>query len=598
MNQPDANPYILFDFVGEDRCKQRKIFRNPVEVIKATSIEEVKPALRQIQDAVDQGYYAVGYVSYEAAPAFDPAFRVHSDVVLPLIWFGIFGGYDTGYASSSDEYRISEWEPTVTEKTYHQNIHKIHEAIARGDTYQVNYTMRLRSEYEGDPYAFYTKLCDAQQADYSAMLQLGDISILSASPELFFKKNGNQLETRPMKGTVKRGFYQEQDDELADWLYQSPKNRAENVMITDLLRNDLSVIAETGSVHVPRLFDIEKYYTLFQMTSTVTANTRSHIQLEDMFSALFPCGSITGAPKISTMDLIYELEDTPREIYCGSIGMLSPDGSSVFNVAIRTVWIDHQRNQAEYGVGGGITWDSTASDEYAEAKTKALMLTEQKPYFELLESLRLENGHYSLLERHLDRMMESASYFNFEAIREDIHNQLTAYANEHSTGLHKVRVLLSPVGQISVESTPLIETKETQTVALAKSSILSSQRFLYHKTTYRDMYDVHRMACGDGYDVLLWNEHRELTEFTTGNVVIEQQGKKYTPPRDSGLLAGTLRNQLLYDGVLEEKVLTYRDITEATNIWLINSVRGWIPVEVSQESLEHSLHELTITSGQ
>ncbi|WP_458464353.1 aminodeoxychorismate synthase component I [Paenibacillus sp.] len=598
MNQSDTNPYILFDFVGENRCKQRKIFRNPIEVIKATSIDEVKPALRQIQDAVRKGYYAAGYVSYEAAPAFDSAFRVHSDVTLPLVWFGVFEGYDTGYTPSTTAYRISEWEPTVTEKTYHENIHKIHEAIARGDTYQVNYTMRLRTDYEGDPYAFYTKLCDAQQADYSAMLQLGDISILSASPELFFKKNGNQLETRPMKGTVKRGFYQEQDNELADWLYHSPKNRAENVMITDLLRNDLSVIAETGSVLVPRLFDIEKYYTLFQMTSTVTANTKSHIELEDMFSALFPCGSITGAPKISTMDLIHELEDTPREIYCGSIGMLSPDGSSIFNVAIRTVWIDHKRNQAEYGVGGGITWDSTASDEYAEAKTKALMLTEQKPYFELLESLRLENGQYALLERHLDRMMDSASYFNFQAIREDIQNQLTAYANEHSTGVHKVRVLLSPLGQLSVESKPLFETKEKQTVALAKSPISSSQRFLYHKTTYRDMYEVHRKACGDGYDVLLWNEQRELTEFTTGNVVIEQQGKKYTPPRDSGLLAGTLRNQLLNDGVLEEKVLTYKDIIEATNIWLINSVRGWIPVEVSQESLDHSLHELTITSGQ
>ncbi|WP_324616319.1 aminodeoxychorismate synthase component I [Paenibacillus bouchesdurhonensis] len=599
MANLDSGPFILMDFMDEHQEMQRRVFTDPVEIMEAVHVSEVRPVLQRVQDAVDQGYYAVGYVSYEAAPAFDSAFQVHSDVVMPLVWFGIFRGYEPEMraaeaAEANGSYHISEWTPTTSEDTYHECIHQIRESIAKGDTYQVNYTMRLRAQFAGDTYAYYKRLCDAQQARYSAMLHLGDFSILSASPELFFRKSKGIISTRPMKGTVKRGLWLEEDERLAQWLRQSVKNQAENVMITDLLRNDLGIIAEPGTVQVPNLFDVEKYFTLFQMTSTVTAIPKADVGMEEIFSALFPCGSITGAPKISTMGLIQQLENSPREIYCGAIGMLSPDGSAVFNVAIRTVWIDHRSGQAEYGVGGGITWDSTAADEYAEAKTKALLLTEQRPKFELLESFRLENGQYTLLEEHLERIRKSAAYFDYCCDIEEIRRILEEHAVIHNKELRKARLLLSADGSITVQSEPISEISHPLNVVLASESIDSKHRFLYHKTTYRQIYEQHARHKGEAFDVLLWNEKGELTEFTMGNVVVEMDGCRYTPPRESGLLAGIFRSKLLQEGRLEERRLTLDDIKEATQVWLINSVRGWVPVEITQKSLDDVLHKLMV----
>ncbi|MCM3126804.1 aminodeoxychorismate synthase component I [Paenibacillus provencensis] len=596
MNFNKDNPYIILDFVNEEKCKQRKVFSNPREVIMARNVSEVKEALQRVEQYTKEGYYAAGYVSYEAAPAFDSAFRVHQNTVLPLLWFGIFD-HDHGGAVhfECEKFEVSAWSPTIEETTYNDHIRQIHEAIRRGDTYQVNYTMRLRSSFEGNPYNFYTRLCLAQQADYSAMLHMGDFSILSASPELFFKKKGRQIETRPMKGTVRRGVTLEEDKVLSEWLRNSDKNRAENVMITDLLRNDLGVIAEPGSVDVPSLFNIEKYYTLFQMTSTVTANIKEDTGLFDTFKALFPCGSITGAPKISTMHLIQELEHTPREIYCGSIGVINPDGSAIFNVAIRTVWIDHRTDQAEYGVGGGITWDSTAEEEYQEARTKALLLTEVRPEFQLLESIRLENGIYDLLDPHLQRMKNSAAYFEYEGNWDLIRQALLQHSTQHKDGIWKTRLLLSKNGSFNINNEPITNRNGVNEAVLAQSPISSANRFLYHKTTYREIYNGHYEKRGQAYDVLLWNENREITEFTTGNVVFEINNMKFTPPIHCGLLGGTLRNELVQSGLVVERVLTMRDLIEASQIWLINSVRGWISIDITQESLDQVIHELNYT---
>ena len=386
-----------------------------------------------------------------------------------------------------------------------------------------------------------------------------------------------------MKGTVRRGLWLEEDEKMADWLQQSAKNRAENVMITDLLRNDLGVIAETGTVQVPKLFDIEKYYTLFQMTSTVTAVPKKGTTYEDIFTALFPCGSITGAPKVSTMNLIHQLEPSPREVYCGSIGMIAPDGSATFNVAIRTVWIDHRNGQAEYGVGGGITWESDAADEYEEAKTKALLLTEIRPEFKLLESILLENGAYFLLEEHMERMESSARYFDFTFDREKWHRLLQEHAEQYPNGKRKVRVLLAPAGHFAVESEPVQTPDAPANVALAASPIRSTERFLYHKTTYREMYEAFSRHKGDAFDVLLWNERGEITEFTMGNVVVEIAGNLYTPPRESGLLAGTFRNDLLKKGKVKERTIRVSDLDKAEHIWFINSVRKWLPVRITHK---------------
>lgn len=584
MESRYTSPYVEIDFANESDTRQTRVFSRPVDIISAYRLQDVKPALRKIQTCVNEGYYAVGYVSYEASPAFDPSFKVKDRSVMPLLWFGIYESYDVRESDAAGgTFHISSWTHTQSEEVYYANIERIHEAIARGETYQVNYTTRLRAQFQGDDYAFYKKLCEAQQGDFNAYLRIGDFRILSASPELFFRKKDGLVLTRPMKGTIGRGRWNEEDRELAEWLQASTKNRAENVMITDLLRNDLGVIAKTGTVKVPKLFDIEKYYTLFQMTSTITAEAKDDADLERIFSALFPCGSITGAPKISTMEWISRLEDTPREVYCGSIGMIEPNGSATFNVAIRTVWIDHTTGTAEYGVGGGITWDSTPENEYAEILTKALLLSERNPDFELLESFKLEDGAYFLMDEHLRRICASAEYFQYRISKENIAEALHSHALKHPIGAHKVRLLVTKDGGITVESSELQNIGDSERAAvLAKTPVSRKDRFLYHKTTHRKVYEQHRKAVVEEemFDVLLWNEEGEVTEFTTGNLVAELEGELLTPSRDCGLLAGTYRDYLLSSGVIKESVLTKADLKKAKQLWYINSVRGWIKIKV------------------
>ena len=310
-------------------------------------------------------------------------------------------------------FNLAEWQSETDSNTYHSGFQRIKSEIEKGNTYQVNYTMRLQSKFEGDDFAFFDRLKRAQRSNYSAYLNVGTHRILSASPELFFRWEDGQLITRPMKGTVKRGTTLKMDQLNADWLAASEKNQAENYMIVDLLRNDLGMIAEPGSVKVPQLKEIEKYPTVWQMTSTITADTNPETTIIDIFKALFPCGSITGAPKIKTMEIIADIENSPREVYCGAIGFITPESEAVFNVPIRTVVIDKETGKAEYGVGGGITWDSELSEEYDEAFLKAKLLTVERPAYKLLESMKLKDGEYYLLNDHIDRMKQSADYFDY-----------------------------------------------------------------------------------------------------------------------------------------------------------------------------------------
>lgn len=573
---------VQLDFHDLDGKQRQMVFANPVKILVAHHVDEVRPLLKELQQGVEAGLYAAGYLSYEASPAFDPAFYVHRDHAMPLAWFGLF---QKPQESTADEekktgsYRISEWKPAVDRTRYKACIAAIREAIARGETYQTNYTIRLRGTFSGDDHAFYRDLRKRQRGHYSAYLNMGRYRILSASPELFFQWKNNKLVTRPMKGTVKRGRFGLEDQTHAEWLAQSEKNKAENVMIVDLLRNDLGTIAEIGSVHVPRLFEIEQYQTVFQMTSTVEATTRKETSIEEVFAALFPCGSITGAPKVSTMKLIHQLEDSPREVYCGSIGYITPEKEAMFNVAIRTVLIDAKTGAAEYGVGGGITWDSSAEDEYDEVVAKSAILTADLPEFSLLETMKLVAGSYDLLEQHMARLLGSASYFGIPLDRTALDAALEQYVKAYERETRRVRLLVSPEGAITLEGTPLVEQPAvSQPFAVAKRPISSTNPFLFHKTTERAIYQVHKNEFPDAFDVLLWNERGELTEFTIGNLVVEIDGEKLTPPVGAGLLAGTLRAELLAQGMIEERVLTMDDLTRATQIWLINSVRGWVPV--------------------
>lgn len=573
-------PFLSFEFANRSGEVKPLTFCNPQKIIIANTIEEILPSFQLIEEAIQQGYYAAGYLSYESAPAFDSAYKVKEDYNMPLLWFGIFAEPQQMSLSSSGSYNLSKWSPSITMDEYNSAIQSIKGLIENGDTYQTNYTIRLASKFQGDDIALFERLKRAQSSNYCAYLNIGDFRILSASPELFFHLEGDRITTRPMKGTMKRGKTAKEDKEKANELYHSEKNRAENVMIVDLLRNDLSVIAKPGTVKVQKLFDIEQYPTVHQMTSTITAEVNENTNLLDVFRALFPCGSITGAPKISTMEVINDLETTPREVYCGAIGYITPSNEAIFNVPIRTVIINQETNEATYGVGGGITWDSTAEDEFYEIVAKASLLEENRPEFELLESILLSDGEYFLLEEHLDRLLHSAEYFNFLFDKDKITKNLIHLAKQNYHSDFKVRLLLKRNGEITIDAQPITKPSKHLAVTLADYPVDKNNPFLYHKTTNRGIYSKFQREFSHVFDILLWNEKEELTEFTNGNVVLEINNVLYTPPVDSGLLAGTFRERLIKEEKIKERTLTKSDLKICTNIWLINSVRKWVKVQL------------------
>lgn len=573
-------PLLSFEFSSAKGEIEPLTFSDPHKVIIANTIEEVLPCFQMIQDAIDDGYYAAGFLSYESASAFDSAYQVSEVHSMPLLWFGIFSEPHHMSLNSTGNYSLTKWHSSVDMDEYHASIMSIKESIENGDTYQTNYTIRLNSEFRGDDIALFQKLKKAQRSNYCAYLNTGEHSILSASPELFFHLEGDQVTTRPMKGTIERGKSFAEDEANASWLYHSEKNRAENVMIVDLLRNDLGIVAEPGTVHVPKLFEIEQYPTVHQMTSTIAATISENIQLVDIFKALFPCGSITGAPKISTMEIISNLEKTPREVYCGAIGYITPNQEAIFNVPIRTVVIDQKSGHATYGVGGGITWDSTTEGEYHEVLAKASLLETDRPDFQLLESFLLKDGEYFLPEEHLTRLKKSAQYFGITFDLENTQKALHDFGRKYGLGSFKIRLLIDKNGELTLESQPITQFKTPLEVALADKPLDKNNPFLYHKTTNRAVYSSFQKKYSHVFDVLLWNEDGELTEFTNGNVVLEIDGILWTPPIDSGLLGGTYRERLLKEGTIHEKVLTIEDLRKSKQIWFINSVRKWLEVQV------------------
>ncbi len=563
-------------------------FTSPLRTYSASQLEEVVPLLKTAEAAAKSGAWVVLMLSYEAAPAFDYALQTHAPDFLPLAWAAVF---DEPTASTpapptpsttapnfnSGRNDLTAWEPRVSRSDYGEAVRRIRSLIARGDTYQVNYTFPLVTQFNGDPGAWYDTLCAAQSAEYCAYLDLGRYKVLSISPELFFERSGVSIKTKPMKGTINRGRWAQEDTERARQLAESPKDRAENVMIVDLLRNDLGKISIPGSVRVSKLFEVERYETLWQMTSTVESTLRNGMGLTDVMAALFPCGSITGAPKIRTTEIIRELEPFPRGIYTGTIGFMRPGGDCVFNVAIRTVVLDSDTGAAKFGVGGGITIDSTAEREYDECLLKSSFLAEQIPEFRLLESILLEDGEFFLLGRHLDRLQASAKYFNFLFTEEQILSELQRVAKP-SGERWKIRLLLSKGGKIEIASNQLRDPSSTpRRVALAAQPVDSKDKFLFHKTTNRVTYDqalAHRPDCDD---VILWNEREEVTESSVANVVLPIDGQLFTPPLESGLLAGTFRDQLLAGGKILERVIHKEELRKASSFFLINSVQRWMP---------------------
>lgn len=579
-----SQTYLEFRFVSKPLAIDLSVcFSHPKKVIIAHHLEDVIPAIREVENEVEKGYYAAGYLTYESAKAFNPLLAVQHKGEMPYCWFGVFESpMEMGQKKPKGSFQVSNWKPLIDKNRYFKAINQIKEAIHRGETYQVNYTMPLQASFKGDEFAFYQQLRGMQKKGFHGYLDTGRFRILSLSPELFFYWKGQRIVTRPMKGTRPRGRFLAEDLQYAQELYDSIKDRAENAMIVDLLRNDLASIAEEGSVKVPAIFSIERYPTVYQMTSTITANTRQNTTLVEVFRALFPCGSITGAPKISTMRTIASLEMGPREVYCGAIGLVMPGKEAIFNVPIRTVLVDSQSKVATYHVGGGVTWDSSVDGEYEEALTKAKILKGSDPLsFSLLESILLKDGEWYLLGRHLKRLKNSAKYFGFQVSLQEIERELNEYAKRHSYGTYKVRLLAHKDGGFQIQKEVLSSVKEkVYPVCLASRPVSKEDRFLYHKTTNRKVLEDRKNEYADVFDVLMWNEEEELTEFTIGNLVVELEGQKWTPPLSSGLLAGTFREELLEKGEIQEGVLRKKDLKHCTKLWLINSVRGWVPVEL------------------
>jgi para-aminobenzoate synthetase/4-amino-4-deoxychorismate lyase len=460
-------------------------------------------------------------------------------------------------------------------------VARVRAHIAAGETYQVNLTDRLRAHVDGDPYALYAGLALAQRAAYSAHLDLGRYVIASASPELFFEWTGDRLRTRPMKGTAVRGRDSAEDDEQARRLRASPKERAENLMIVDLLRNDLSQVAVVGSVAVPELFALERYPTVWQLTSEVTARIRPGTGLVDVFRALFPCGSVTGAPKRRTMQVIRDLETGPRGVYCGAIGFVAPPGVPVrarFSVAIRTAVVDRATGAAVYGAGGGITWDSDPAAERAELLTKTAVLAGPAVDHELLETLGSSPEHgLRNFDRHLARLADSADWFGFRCDPGQVRAAVTdAVAGRRTPA--RVRIRLARSGRVQVEVADAPPPSDGPvTLAIDEAPVDSRSVWLRHKTTRREAYTSRAARHPHADDVVLVNERGELTETTIANLAVRLDGHWWTPPTSAGCLPGIERGRLLERGLLHERVLTVADLHAADALALINSLRGWRP---------------------
>lgn len=567
---------IHIDFEGQHKC-----FCNPIKVFATNDYSLIKQQLDEIEKFTQQGYYAVGYLAYESAMGFNSEHKTKLNYDLPLLIFGIFDKFSI---IEQKHLEVSDYTPPTFDlksdtsiDEYNKKIDFIRSQIELGNTYQTNYTIQFTAPFNQNAIDYYYFLQKNNQADYCAYLEFDDYYILSISPELFFKLDNKIITTKPMKGTTARALTNQQDKQQLEFLF-SEKNQAENMMIVDLLRNDLSRISKPGSVTVPKLFSAEKYPTVWQLTSTIQGELNEDVNLFKIFQALFPCGSITGAPKTSTMQIIADIENSPRGIYCGTIGYIEPYmNKAMFNIPIRTLTIHNQ--QMHYGVGGGITWDSTSKDEYSEilAKTAILSRTTSSPKY-LIESLLLEKRQFLLLNEHLSRLAQSADYFDFKCDINAIKLQLIKLANattENIENIYKVRVLLQKNGLYTISENIINSPMKINEIQLATKCVHNQNIYLYHKTSNREHFPD--LAAGKEY--INFNQHNEITEFVNGNLAILINNQWITPKKECGLLAGTMRQFYLDHNQLLEKTILKDDLVKADKIAFINSVRKWVVID-------------------
>lgn len=563
---------------------QSHLFSEPKEVLVAYDAETARTALKRIAEAGKEGFWAAGYFAYELGFSFEERLAKylpeHSDT--PLLWFGLyerpkpFAGLPEAPDGSAENLA-----PATSFPAYAAAFERVKNYIAAGDTYQVNLTFKAHFQLSGSPLGLYRRLAQSQKTAYGAYIHAGDHFVLSRSPELFVSGTGDTLSARPMKGTLPRAPLASQDAADRAALANDEKNRAENLMIVDLLRNDLGRIAEIGSVKVTDLFTVETYSTLHTMTSGITAKRRPDVSILDVLENLFPCGSITGAPKLRAMEIIREVENTPRGLYTGSIGYIAPTGDFAFNVAIRTAVIDSKGN-GTIGIGGGIVADSEAQSEYSEALLKLRFLSDPAPPVTLIETIKWSPTEgFVLLGRHLARLLSSAAYFGLQADGAEATTRLIA-ESANWTAPMRVRLTLSD-GGIEVTSVPLPPNPEKFRFIIAAETLDSTSVWLAHKTTNRAFYDSARIKAHDEFgvdEVVFLNERFELTEGSITNLFIQRGEKLLTPALSSGLLPGILRAELIETGKGQEAILTLADLRSADAIFLGNSVRGLIRAEL------------------
>lgn len=527
-----------------------------------------------------------GFLSYEAGYSFEETLKTtysHTATQTPLLWFGIYGEPETFDHSTNKTGNIASIDafvPAITfdidEKQYTERVQRIRSLIAAGDTYQANLTLSAQWKESRSAAEVFSNMMHTQPVEFGALIHTGEMHILSASPELFFQREDRTITTKPMKGTSRRGRWAEEDDSLAEWLQADEKNRSENLMIVDLLRNDLGRICEPGSISVPEIFQIERFPTVLQMTSTVKGILHKNCSYTEIFRALFPCGSIVGAPKIRTMQILREMEERPRGVYTGAIGYISPHKQATFSVAIRTVTL--QNENAEMGVGSGIVYDSDPQSEYDECKAKTAFISQKSREFQLIETLLWSAG-YQLLQEHMNRLEASSRYFRFSFDRQHIERALHETSRSFGCGSqHRVRLLLNQHGEANITSTPIsIPVHDEISVLLAQGCTNSSDVMLFHKTTARETYEflfshAQQLHC---QDAIFLNERKELTEGCIHNIFIVKDGQWLTPPLNSGLLPGIFRQHLLQTKAnCRESLLTLNDLLHADEAYLCNSVRG------------------------
>ena len=568
---------------AEDR--RSLFFSSPVAEIIWSSREDAEAFWTRLNQALKEGFWVAGFFTYEAGyllePKLRPLYRLPQKT--PLAWFGVFRAPEILPAGPVRRYApplvaFEDLRLNLKREDYLRALGTIKDFIASGDTYQVNYTLKYHFRLKASPVDLYLALRPKQKVRYAALIRTPSFSVVSLSPELFLRREGSRLWTSPMKGTAPRGRFPEEDQVISSWLQTDRKNQAENVMIVDLLRNDLGRVCLPGSVFVRELFKVERYETVFQMISTVEGRP-AETDLKGLFQALFPCGSVTGAPKLRTMEIIASLEREPRGVYTGALGYFSPSGDFVFNVPIRTAVL--REGEGEFGIGSGVVWDSDPEAEYEECLLKARFLLEPHQPFALVETMRFEpEKGIPLFPYHLRRLLRSADYFDFPAEKE----QIETFVEQSLQGLDfpaKVRLLLFEDGALKLEVHRLPQTPPVIRLALARREVPKEERFLYHKTTYRPWYEgiQQRLKQQGFFDALFLNEDGELTEGTISNLFVELEGRLFTPPLSAGLLPGVLRESLLESGRCEERRLWPADLKRAEKIYVGNAVRGLLPVE-------------------